>query len=149
MSDDDFLGTFRERWRDFTQLFWPQTPKERLEAELALLDEELRRRQERMLHRRQKIEELRDRIGGRERRLEVLAARVQDDSSGRAVEALERGRQVFERLRSRLGEREEGYERQRVRFDRLKRRRAEVWKQLLAGPPARDAEAEDAPDYPF
>jgi hypothetical protein len=47
-------------WRRLSGLLWPQTPRQRCEAELARLDAELRRRQAALLRLRRRIERLRD-----------------------------------------------------------------------------------------
>ncbi|HTU17565.1 MAG TPA: hypothetical protein VMG10_05830 [Gemmataceae bacterium] len=118
-----FCRLFRSRWQRLTWLLWPDTLRERLQAELARLDGELAQRYQRLLKCRQKIEKIRFRL--RER--------------------------AIDRLHERLQKWERAYAERLSRFHHRKQQRAAVRAQLLSCPPPqsiRSVEESDF-DYPF
>jgi hypothetical protein len=127
MSLADLRRALRCHWRAFADFFWPEQLCEQIDTDLALVTEELRQRQQRLLGRRRRIEALRARLARREHRLSALSARVQEIADGEvaaAVEALQRLRQSADTLRARIGQRERAYERQRRVFACWKRQHA-------------------------
>jgi hypothetical protein len=121
-----FRRLFGPRWVTFTEMLWPPSLREEVRAAIGRLDDELRRRQARLLRCRQQIEKLRGR-----------------------VEMSERG---SERLRVRLQAAERMYERLRIRLERRKEQRKELHDLLLSALARRTADIraeENDCDYPF
>lgn len=143
MSEPSFLNLFRSHWQEIARQFWPETAREQVESELARLDAELQRRQNRLLLFRKKTERLKH-------RLTLLAALVQKTpTDSDALAELERQQRSMDRLRERLQERERGYARRLARLRQRKQMRAELRERLLSGSLPRPMDDEDDPDYPF
>jgi hypothetical protein len=127
MSIAKLCQTFRTHWEALTHYFWPECPTLRAQTERARLAEELRRRYQRMLRRRRKIERLRARLEEQERAGIRLTARVQaclgkadGHNAWDAALDLDRLRRAADRTRERLRRQELVYERQRLHFERGK-----------------------------
>lgn len=150
MSEPSFLELFRSRWQEIARLLWPETPREHLRSELARLDAELGRRQNRLLCLRKRIEKIHNSLKRREHRLAQFAALMQESPADARVSAeLERQQRSIDRLRERLQERECGYARQLARLRQRKQTWAELRERLLSGSLPKSMEEESDPDYPF
>jgi chromosome segregation ATPase len=150
MSESSFLELFRCRWQEIARQFWPQTPREQLQSELARLDAELGRRQNRLLILRKRIEKLHHYLNRGEHRLESLTALVQQMPAGADVNAkLERLQRYIDHLRERLQECECRYARQLARLRQRKREWVELRERLLSGALPKSMDEESDPDYPF
>ncbi|MFO0845491.1 MAG: hypothetical protein U0797_24420 [Gemmataceae bacterium] len=108
-----FYRIVQSRWDSLSQKLWPRDVEQLCRAEIARLTDELEGRYARLVRRRRKIEQVRDRLAGLERADLGLAG---EDSAVRAIE----------RNRDRLAELEEGYDRQLRAFLRLKRLRRAI-----------------------
>ena len=150
MSEPSFLELFRSRWQEIARQLWPETPREQLQSELARLDAELGRRQNRLLSLRKRIEKIHNSLNRRERRLAQLAALMQESPANADVSAeLERQQRNIDRLRERLRERECGYARRLARLRRRKQAWAALRERLLSGTLPKSLSEESDPDYPF
>ena len=112
MSVAAFCRAVRSQWQALAQLVWPEGPEQRTQAEVARLTEELYGRYRRLVLRRHRIEQLRDRLARQEREL-----------AGEPCGPAEHLRAALERNRARLAEHESAYARQRQAFLRRKRLR--------------------------
>jgi hypothetical protein len=138
MSIAKLCQTFRTHWEAWTHYFWPESATLRVQAERARLTEELRRRYQRLLRRRRKIERLRDRLEVQERAGIRLTARVQacvgkadgQDAWDAALD-LDRLRRAAGRTRQRLRRQELAYERQRLHFERRKQQARSLGNQTI------------------
>lgn len=130
MSLAAFCRLLHSRWHGLASTLWPASFAERVQAELALLDAELRRRHDRLVKYRQKTEKLRDTLQRRERHPQSLA---------------------IDQLRRRLAERERKYQELLLRFDRCKQERNAVRDLLIrhASANVRVEEEESDSGYPF
>ncbi len=150
MSESSFLELFRSRWQEIARQFWPQTPHERLQSELARLDAELERRQSRLLCLRKRIEELHRYLKRREKCLAQLAALVQEMPADTNVSAeLERQQRSLDHLRERVRQRERSYSQRLIRLRQRNQERAKLREQLLSGLLPKTLSEESDPDYPF
>lgn len=150
MSELSFLELFRSRWQEIARQFWPETPREQLQSELARLDAELGRRQSRLLFVRKRIEKIHHCLKRRERRLAQLAALAQKLPADADVSAeLERRQRNIDCLRERLQQREYSYARRLARLRRRKQEWAALRERLLSGPLPKTMDDESDPDYPF
>lgn len=126
-----FCRIVQTRWESLSSLLWPTSVEQLTRAEVARLTDELEDRYIRLIRRRRKIEQLRDRLSG----LERAEAWAGGDAILRAIE----------RNRTRLADHEELYERQRLAFLRAKQlRRAMTHGQVVV---CRQDEGD--PDAPF
>jgi hypothetical protein len=117
-----FCRIVQTRWENLSSLLWPPSADQLTHAEVSRLTDELEGRYSRLLRRRLKIEQLRDRLAGLERAEAWVGP---GDAALRAIE----------RTRDRLAEHEEQYERQRLAFLRVKRlRRALTRGQVVVCP---------------
>jgi hypothetical protein len=130
MSLAAFCRLLRSRWHGLANSIWPDSFAEQVQAELGLLDGELRRRHDRLVKYRQKTEKIRYSLQRRELRPQSLAV---------------------DRLRRRLAERERKYQESLLRFDRWKQERKAVRDLLIRHAPAdvRVVEEESDFGYPF
>jgi hypothetical protein len=130
MSVRELCRVLRSHWHDFAHYFWPESPDQQWQAELDQLAEDLRRRYLRLVRKRCKIEQLRHRLAQQERHLVRLGDHLQTDPAhavaNQTAQALERCRRAAERTRGHLLQHEQMYERQRLAFERRKRRRVEL-----------------------
>lgn len=150
MSEPSFLDLFRSRWQEIVRQFWPETPRQQLQSELARLDAELGRRQKRLLLLRKRIEKIHNILKHRERRLAQLTALVQQTPADTDVSAkLERQQRNIDCLRERLQKRECSYARWLARLRQRKQEWAELRERLLSGPLPKTMDDESDPDYPF
>jgi len=150
MTESSFLKLFRSRWQEIARQFWPETPHEQLQSELARLDAELDRRQNRLLILRKRIERLRYDLNLRERNLTRQAAQAQEMRTATAVDPERKcRRRNIDRLRERLQKYERGYAQRLVRLRKLKQKRTQVRKRLLCGSLPKRTSDECDPDYPF
>lgn len=150
MPEDSFLHSFGSQWREMVCHLWPQTPRERAQAELARLDAELTQRQSRLLLFRKKIEKLRHCLEHRELRLSMLAALAKNTPLNAGVRAeWEQQQQTVERLRERIEERERVYARRLARLRKQKQQRTELRVQLLSGMWPKPEDEESDSDYPY
>jgi hypothetical protein len=130
MSITSFARALRFHWRSLSRTLWPETPEQEGQREQADLGADLARCQEGMLRRQRLIERLRGTLAAQEKRAVRLVAQVearlrQDEAAAweLALE-LDGARRAAERARARLERHQSAYERQRLRFRRLKERRA-------------------------
>jgi hypothetical protein len=139
MSVAAFCRCVRSRWYTLARLLWGEGPGQRTRAELARLDAELTRRHARLVRRRCRIEQLRDALRQQQRRIEQLTAEVgacvgqSTESAWNLDLALADLRDGAERLRSRLDHHEQAYERQRLRLEHCKGRRATLQREANGG----------------
>ena len=131
MSVTVFYRLVRSQWQALTQLVWPADVEQLTQSEIARLTDELEGRYARLVRRRRKVEQLRDRLAALER-AEPEPPSMSEHPLGRAIE----------RNRARLAEHEEAYERQRRAFVRLKHlRRAMMRGQVVVCEDEREPEA--------
>lgn len=150
MSESSFLDLFRSRWQEIARQFWPESPREQVECELARLDAELERRQSHLLLFRKKTERLRHRLKHLEHRLALLASLVQKTPADTdALAELERRQRSIDRLRERLQERERGYARRLARLRQREQEWRELRERLLSGSLPKRLDEESDADYPF
>ena len=139
MSVAAFCRCVRSRWYTLARLLWGEGSGARTRAELARLDTELARRHARLVRRRCRIEQLRDTLRQQEQRIEQLTTGVvtgvgQSTESAQDLDlALGSLRDGAERIRSRLDHHEQAYERQRLRLERCKGRRATLQREANGG----------------
>ena len=143
MSDPEISGFLREQWRELAELFWPETPEARLDAEIDRLDAELALGQAGLLRCRQKIEKVRN-------RLELLSRSLPNSiPDAGPSKTSERRHQRIARLRGRLQTLERAYTGMLARFESRKKQRAALREGLLAPPPGERDEIRSASDHPF
>jgi hypothetical protein len=106
MTVATFCQIVKTQWDSLSSLLWPTSVEQLTSAEVARLTDDLEGRYIRLIRRRRKIEQLRDRLSG----LERAESWAGGDAALRAIE----------RNRARLADHEELYERQRLAFLRLK-----------------------------
>lgn len=133
MSLPAFCRLLRSRWHGLASAFWPPTVSERIQREIALLDDRLARCSRQLLKKRQKIEKNRYYLEQINHRPDVHLG-------------MKRGR-----LLSRLEKRERMYREAVARFDRLKQERRKLSHSLHDSPSARQFHIEEESDsgYPF
>lgn len=150
MSESSFLELFRSRCQEIARQFWPETLREQLQSELARLDLELRRRQNRLLALRKRIEKLHYCLKRREHRVASLTDNVQRMTASADMSAeLEGQQRSVDQLRERLRERERGYARRLARFHQRKQAWAKLRERLFSGALPKSMEEESDADYPF
>ena len=67
MSVTAFCQVIQSQWQALAEYVWPETPEQRTQKEIARRTADLAQRYRRLLHGRQRIEALRDRIARQER----------------------------------------------------------------------------------
>jgi hypothetical protein len=150
MSDGSFIHSFRSNWLEIASQLWPETPRERAQAELARLDEELARRQSRLLLFQKKTEKIRNCLECRELRLSMLAALARKTPMNTGLMAeWEHQEQIADHLRECVHERERVYTRRLARLQRQKQKRTELRIRLVSGALPKPADEESDPGYPF
>jgi hypothetical protein len=150
MSEPSFLQLFRSRWQEIARQFWPETPREQLQSELARLDAELRRRQNRLLSLRKRIERRRHYLNGSERNMKRFVAPAQETPPATIMAAeLERRQRNIDCLRDRLRKLERGYSQRLARLRKLKQEWTELRERFLSGSLPKRISDEGDPDYPF
>jgi gamma-glutamyl:cysteine ligase YbdK (ATP-grasp superfamily) len=150
MSRSSFLKLFRNRWQEISRQFWPETPREQLQSELACLDAELEGRQNRLLALRKRIEKLHYCLKRREHRVASLTDNVQRMTASADMSAeLEGQQRSIDHLRERLQERERGYARRLARFRQRKQAWAKLHERLYSRVLPKSMEEESDADYPF
>ncbi len=150
MSEPSFLELFRSRWQDIARQFWPETPRQQLQTELARRDAELGRRQNRLLLLRKRIEKLHHLLMVREQGLKQLVALVSKTPKDADLTArLQRYERKIELLRKLLEKHERGYARRLARLRQRKQERTELRGCLFSGSLPKPIDEENDLDYPF
>jgi chromosome segregation ATPase len=150
MSEPSLTDLFRLRWLESACLFWPETPRERLESKLAQLEAELVRRQNGLLLCRKKIEKLRDRLKRREHNLRLLATLLQKSPMNvDAYSDLNRQQQSIHRLYERLQQCECSYSKKLAGWRHRKREWTELRRRFLSGSFPKLSDEVSSQDYPF
>lgn len=150
MSESSFLQLFRSRCQEIARQFWPETPREQLQSELARLEAELEGLQNRLLLSRKRIERLHYCLKRRELRLASLTNTLQQTPAGAGLSAeLKHQHRSANSLRERLWARERGYARQLARLRRRKQEWVNLRERLFSGELPKSMEEESDADYPF
>ncbi len=150
MSEGSFIHSFRSNWQQIASQLWPQTPRERAQAELERLDAELAFRQTRLLLFQKRTEKIRNCLECRELRLSMLAALLQKTPMNTGILAeWEHQQLAADRLRECLQERERVYARRLACLRRQKQIRTELRIRLVSGSLPKSADEESDPYYPF
>jgi hypothetical protein len=150
MSEPSFVQLFRSRWQEIARQFWPETPHEQLQSELAHLDAELRWRHNSLLSLKKRIEKLRYYLNCSEYKSKWLVAPAQKmPAATTGVTELERRQRNIDRLRERLQRHERGYAQRLARLRKLKQEWTELRERLLSGSFPKRVSDESDPEYPF
>jgi hypothetical protein len=150
MSEGSFIHSFRSNWQQIASQLWPQTRRERAQAELERLDAELAHRQTRLLLFQKRTEKIRNCLECRELRLSMLAAVARKTPMNTAVLAeWEHQQRTADYLRECLQERERVYARRLACLRRQKQIRTELRIRLVSGALPKEVDEGNDPDYPF
>jgi hypothetical protein len=119
-----FCQAVRSRWHTLTQLVWPSTPEELARAEIQHRRDELALFYQKLLQRRSRIEQVRDRLAAQQRHIEKLsslaASGTAADGAAEPSPILQCSHRALQRYRDRLLRLEKAYERRRHLFHRKK-----------------------------